>query len=31
VTGDRAHLLPIGSHGEIAIISPRQFLDLLGP
>ena len=31
VTGDRAHLLPIGTHGEIAIISPRQCLDLLGP
>ena len=31
VTGDRTHLLPIGSHGETAIISPRQCLDLLGP
>lgn len=31
VTGDRTHLLPIGTHGEIAIISPRQCLDLLGP
>lgn len=31
VTGDRAHLLPIGTHGEIAIISPRQCLTLLGP
>ncbi|MFM8378159.1 MAG: putative toxin-antitoxin system toxin component, PIN family [Planctomycetia bacterium] len=31
VTGDRAHLLPIGTHGQIAIISPRQCLDLLGP
>ncbi|MFN6189535.1 MAG: putative toxin-antitoxin system toxin component, PIN family [Planctomycetia bacterium] len=30
VTGDRTHLLPIGTHGEIAIISPRQCLDLLG-
>jgi 3-(3-hydroxy-phenyl)propionate hydroxylase len=29
--GDAAHLLPIGTHGEIAIISPRQCLDLLGP
>jgi putative PIN family toxin of toxin-antitoxin system len=29
VTGDRTHLLPIGMHGEIAIISPRQCLDLL--
>jgi putative PIN family toxin of toxin-antitoxin system len=31
VTGDRTHLLPIGTHGGIAIISPRQCLDLLGP
>jgi len=31
VTGDRSHLLPIGTHGEIAIITPRQCLDLLGP
>jgi uncharacterized protein len=31
VTGDRTHLLPVGTHGEIAIISPRQCLDLLGP
>ena len=31
VTGDRTHLLPVGMHGEIAIISPRQCLDLLGP
>jgi putative PIN family toxin of toxin-antitoxin system len=30
VTGDRAHLLPIGMHGSIGIISPRQCLDLLG-
>lgn len=30
VTGDRTHLLPIGTHGEIAISSPRQCLDLLG-
>ena len=29
VTGDRVHLLPIGVHEEIAIVSPRQFLDLL--
>lgn len=29
VTGDRAHLLPIGTHGDIAIISPRQCLELL--
>jgi uncharacterized protein len=29
VTGDRSHLLPIGVHDEIAIVSPRQFLDLL--
>ena len=31
VTGDRTHLLPLGTHGGIAIISPRQCLDLLGP
>ena len=31
VTGDRTHLLPLGAHGDIAIISPRQCLDLLGP
>lgn len=30
VTGDRAHLLPIGTHGDILIVSPRQCLDLLG-
>jgi uncharacterized protein len=28
VTGDR-HLLSLGSHGGIRIVSPRQFLDLL--
>jgi putative PIN family toxin of toxin-antitoxin system len=28
VTGDREHLLPIGMHGDIEIISPRQCLDL---
>ena len=31
VTGDRTHLLPLGAHGAIAIISPRQCLVLLGP
>lgn len=31
VTGDRTHLLSLGAHGRIAIISPRQCLDLLGP
>ena len=31
VTGDRTHLLPLGAHGDIAIISPRQCLALLGP
>ena len=30
VTGDRRHLLPIGMHGNIAIISSRQCLDLVG-
>ncbi len=29
VTGDRSRLLPIGVHADIAIISPRQCLDLL--
>jgi len=29
VTGDRSHLLPIGVHADIAIISPRQCLELL--
>lgn len=29
VTGDRSHLLPIGVHADIAIISPRQCLTLL--
>ena len=28
VTGDR-HLLALGSHGSIEMITPRQFLDLL--
>jgi putative PIN family toxin of toxin-antitoxin system len=31
VTGDRTHLLPIGVHRDITIVSPRQCLDLLGP
>jgi putative PIN family toxin of toxin-antitoxin system len=30
VTGDRAHLLPLGAYGSIAIISPRQCVDRLG-
>lgn len=30
VTGDRAHLLPIGEHEGIRIISPRAFLEILG-
>jgi putative PIN family toxin of toxin-antitoxin system len=29
VTGDRAHLLPIGKYEGIRIISPRAFLDIL--
>ncbi len=29
VTGDRAHLLPIGKHQHIAIVTPRQCLDIL--
>ena len=31
VTGDRAHLLPIGEHAGIRIISPRTFLAILDP
>ena len=30
VTGDRAHLLPIGEHQGIRIVSPRAFLEILG-
>lgn len=30
VTGDRAHLLPIGEYTGIRIVSPSAFLDLLG-
>ena len=30
VTGDRAHLLPIGEYEGIRILSPRAFLDILG-
>lgn len=29
VTGDQAHLLPIGTHQGIAIVSPRQCLAIL--
>ena len=29
VTGDRAHLLPLGEHQGIRIISPRAFFDIL--
>src|SRR4051795_5436808 len=29
VTGDRAHLLPIGQYEDIRIVSPREFLDIL--
>ena len=29
VTGDR-HLLALGSHESIRMITPREFLDLLG-
>ena len=29
VTGDRAHLLPIGQYEDIQIVSPRGFLDIL--
>ena len=30
ITGDRAHLLPIGEYQGIRIISPRAFLEILG-
>lgn len=30
VTGDRAHLLPIGEYEGIRILSPRAFLDIVG-
>jgi putative PIN family toxin of toxin-antitoxin system len=30
VTGDRKHLLSLGSYGEVRIISPREFLALAG-
>ena|SRR6266581_4220165 len=30
ITGDRAHLLPIGEYQGIRIISPRDFLEILG-
>lgn len=29
VTGDRRHLLPLGSYQGIRVVTPRQFLDLL--
>jgi putative PIN family toxin of toxin-antitoxin system len=30
VTGDRRHLLPLGSYGDVRIVAVRTFLDLLG-
>lgn len=30
VSGDRAHLLPLGRHAGIAIITPREAIELLG-
>jgi hypothetical protein len=30
VTGDRAHLLPSGEYQGARVVSPREFLDLLG-
>jgi uncharacterized protein len=30
ITGDRAHLLPIAEYQGIRIISPREFLEILG-
>lgn len=29
VTGDRRHLLPLGSYDGIRIVTPREFLELL--
>jgi len=29
VTGDRAHLLPLGEYRGVRMVSPREFLDLL--
>ncbi|WP_447974926.1 PIN domain-containing protein [Nitrospira sp. Kam-Ns4a] len=29
VTGDKAHLVPLGSHGTTRIVTPAQLLDLL--
>jgi uncharacterized protein len=31
VTGDRRHLLPLGTYAGVRIVTPRQFLDLLPP
>lgn len=31
VTGDREHLLPLGSFRNTRIVTPAEFLDLLGP
>jgi predicted nucleic acid-binding protein len=30
VTGDKEHLLPLGSYSDIAIVTPAQFLELYG-
>jgi uncharacterized protein len=30
VTGDRAHLLPLGEYRGVRIVSPRGFLEILG-
>jgi putative PIN family toxin of toxin-antitoxin system len=31
VTGDKEHLLPLGSYRDTRIVAPAHFLDLLGP
>ena len=31
VTGDKEHLLPLGSYRGTRIVTPAQFLDLLEP
>lgn len=30
VTGDKKHLLPLGTYEGVRIVSPRQFLEMLG-
>jgi putative PIN family toxin of toxin-antitoxin system len=30
ISGDQGHLVPIGSHGGVEIVSPREFMDIVG-